>query len=86
MSAALPLPLSMLLERPIAIPVYRNERIRSFADWFRDNDAAITAYYNALRPYCEGEPLVDYWEFSAQQHEREELKRLSERLPHGATL
>lgn len=62
--------------RPILVPVYRNERIRSFADWFRDNDAAITAYYNALRPYSEDEPLVDYWEFAALAHEREEMKAM----------
>jgi hypothetical protein len=76
MSAALPL--RMIEVRPILIPEYRNERIRSFADWFRDNDPALTAYYNALRPYCEGEPLCDYWEFVARQHEREELKLLED--------
>lgn len=80
-------PLSMLTVKPIVIPQYRNERIRSFADWFRDNDKAITDYYNSLRPYCEGEPLVDYWTFSATQHEREEMKlNTAERLPHGVSL
>lgn len=82
------LPLARLETQPIAIPTYRNERIRSFADWFRDNDKVITAYYNAIRPYCEGEPLVDYWTFVALQHEREEL-RLYESVagtPSGAVL
>lgn len=84
MSAALPL--SMIAVRPIQIPVYRNERIRSFADWLRDNDRALTAYYNALKPYSsEGlEPQVDYFEFVAIQHEREEMAL--QRLPHGASL
>lgn len=72
--------------RPIQMPVYRNERIRSFADWLRDNDCELTAYFNALKPYAaEGEePLVDYFEWVAIQHEREEMKRMSERLPHGS--
>lgn len=84
MSAALPL--SMITQRPIQMPVYRNERIRSFADWLRDNDRELTAYYNQLKPYAaEGlEPLVDYFEFVAIQHEREEMAL--ERLPHGASL
>lgn len=82
------LPLSMLEIHPIVMPVYRNERIRSFAMWLQDNDHALTAYYNVLKPYCEEgvEPLVDYFEFVAIQHEREELKQLSERVPHGASL
>lgn len=71
-----PAPLSQLSIRPIKIPTYRNERIRSFADWLRDNEHALTEYYNAVRPYCEGEPLVDYFEFVSIQHEREELKLL----------
>lgn len=76
--------LQPIVIEPIKVPTYRNERIRSFADWFRDNDKAITAYYNTLRPVCEGEPLVDYWTFAAIQHEREEIKLMTERLPHGA--
>lgn len=68
------LPLAALETRPIQIPVYRNEQIKSFAKWFAANDKAITEYYNAIRPYCEGEPLVDYWMFAALQHEREEMK------------
>lgn len=78
------LSIAQLTVQPIQIPVYRNERIRSFANWFRDNDKAITEYYNAIRPYCEGEPLVDYWTFAAIAHEQEEAK-LS-RLPHGMSL
>lgn len=72
------LPLSRLTTQPIRIPVYRNERIRKFALWFADNDAAIAEYFNALKPYCEEgcEPLVDFFAFSAIQHEREELKLL----------
>lgn len=72
--------------RPIQMPVYRNERIRSFADWLRDNDRELTTYYNALKPYsAEGlEPLVDYFDWVAIQHEREEMAL--ERLPHGASL
>lgn len=72
----------------IVMPIYRNERIRSFADWLRDNDRELTTYFNALKPYAaEGvEPLVDYFEFVAIQHEREEFKQMSERLPHGASL
>jgi hypothetical protein len=72
--------------QPIQIPVYRNERIRSFAAWLADNDHALTEYFNALKPYAaEGvEPLVDYFEFVALAHEREEMKLMSERLPHGA--
>lgn len=72
------LPLARLETQPIRIPVYRNERIRKFALWFADNDKAIAAYFNALKPYCEEgcEPLVDFFEFSAIQHEREEMKLL----------
>lgn len=69
--------------KPIAIPEYNNEHIRSFGKWFRDNDKAITAYYNQLRPHCEDEPLVDYWCFAAIQHEREEMNQARKRLPHG---
>lgn len=70
------LPLAALETQPIRIPVYCNDRIRKFALWFSDNQNAIAAYFNALKPYCaEGaEPLVDFFEFSAIQHEREELK------------
>lgn len=72
------LPLARLTTQPIQIPVYRNERIRKFALWFADNDTAIAAYFNALKPYCEEgcEPLVDFFTFSAIQHEREEMKLL----------
>lgn len=78
--------LAQIEVRPIVMPVYRNERIRSFADWLRDNDRELTAYYNALKPYAaEGlEPLVDYFEFVALAHEREEMAL--QRLPHGASL
>ena len=46
----------------------------------------FTEYFNALKPYApEGEePLKDYFEFVAIAHEREELRIMSERLPHGA--
>jgi hypothetical protein len=86
MNAALPL--SMLEVRPIRIPVYRNERIRSFGLWFSDNQNEIERYYNELKPFCEEgtEPLVDFFEFAAIQHEREELKAMSERIPHGVSL
>lgn len=83
------LPLSMLTVQPISIPQYRNDRLRSFALWLQDNDKALTTYYNALKPFCEEgvEPLVDYWTFSATQHEREEMKlNTMARLPHGASL
>lgn len=80
--------LAPITAQVIVIPVYRNERIKSFGQWLRDNDAALSEYFNALKPYAaEGaEPLVDYFEFVAIQHEREELKQMSERLPHGCTL
>lgn len=86
MSAALPL--SAITARPITIPVYLNDRIRSFALWLQDNEHALTAYYNQLKPYCEEgvEPLTDYFEFVAEQHEREEIKQMSARLPHGDSL
>lgn len=79
-------PLQPISVKPIQMPVYRNERIRSFAMWLQDNDHALTEYYNALKPYApEGEePLKDYFEFVAIAHEREELRVMSERLPHGA--
>lgn len=79
--------LAQIKVQPIVVPVYRNERIRSFAAWLADNDHALTAYFNALKPYAaEGvEPLVDYFEFVAIAHEREESKlNTMERLPHGS--
>ena len=81
-------PLQPISVKPIQMPVYRNERIRSFAMWLQDNDHALTAYFNELKPYCEEgvEPLVDYFEFVAIQHEREELKAMQERIPHGSSL
>lgn len=80
--------LAQIKVQRIQIPVYRNERIRSFAAWLADNDHALTEYFNALKPYAAKgeEPLVDYFEFVAIQHEREEMKAMSERLPHGASL
>ena len=86
MSAALPL--SMITQRPIRIPVYVNDRLRSFGLWFGDNQNAIAEYFNSLKPYCEEgtEPLVDFFEFAAIQHEREELKAMQERIPHGSSL
>lgn len=72
-----PSAIPMIVQRPIVIPQYRNERIRSFGLWLRDNDNALTDYFNALKPYAaEGtEPLVDYFEWVAIQHEREEMKQ-----------
>lgn len=78
--------LAPITARPIQMPVYRNERIRSFGLWFGDNQNAIAEYFNALKPYCEGEPLVDFFAFAAIQHEREEFKQMSARLPHGCSL
>lgn len=79
--------LEPIAARPIQMPVYCNDRIRSFHHWLRDNDAALTTYFNALKPYAaEGdEPLKDYFEFVAIAHEREEMRLMSERLPHGSS-
>lgn len=60
----------------IQIPEYRNERIRDFGLWYRDNLPELERYYNELRPYCEDEPLQDFFEFSAIQHERAEMQML----------
>lgn len=66
--------LPLITAKPIQIPQYRNERLRSFQLWYRDNEPALSEYYNSLRSYCEGEPLEDFFTFSAIQHEREEMK------------
>lgn len=73
-----PSAIPMIVQRPIAIPQYRNERIRSFGLWFTDNQNEIERYYNALKPFAEEgtEPLVDFFEFAAIAHEREEMKQL----------
>lgn len=70
--------LPLITQTPIRIPTYRNERLRSFAQWYRDNEPSLSEYYNALRPYCDGEPLEDFFTFAAIQHEREELKAMGE--------
>lgn len=72
------IPLSRIVQQPIRIPEYRNERIRSFGLWFQDNAHELERYYNALKPYStEGfEPLTDFFEFAAIQHEREDVKLL----------
>ena len=78
--------LPLITLQAIQIPQYRNDRLRSFQLWYRDNEPALTEYYNALRPYCEdGEPLQDFFEFAAIQHEREEMKAM-ECVPHGGSL
>jgi hypothetical protein len=74
--------------RPVKLPVYQNVHIRSFTDWYRANEPALTEYYNAVRDCApEGtEPLVDFFEFAATAHEREQNKLTSRRLPHGNSL
>lgn len=74
--------------RPIKLPVYRNERIRSFGLWFADNQNSLSDYFNALNEFVpEGtEPLADFFEFAATAREREELKLLMARVPHGGSL
>lgn len=68
--------LPLIAERPIRIPEYRRERIRDFPKWYVDNLKELERFYNEMRPYCEGEPLEDFFTFAVIQHEREELKLL----------
>lgn len=79
------LPLAMIEQRPIHIPTYLNDRLRSFGLWYADNLKELERFYNELAPYCEGEPLEDFFSFAVIQHEREEMKlNTMERLPHGS--
>lgn len=82
MSAALPL--RELTVRPIRIPEYRNDRLRTFRLWYADNLPELERFFNEIKPYCEEgvEPLQDFFTWAAIQHEREEMKR----IPHGDSL
>lgn len=61
----------------IQIPTYRNDRIRSFALWYADNEPKLSEYFQALFRYREeGEPMPDFFEFAAIQHERQEADML----------
>lgn len=81
-----PLPLKMLLVRPICIPTYRNGRIHvGYGPWYLDNHGVLEDYYNSLNLYTEGEPLGDFDKFCRDQY-RDELARvitLERVLPHG---
>jgi hypothetical protein len=73
---------------PIKVPIYRNEFINSFTDWYKINEPALVEYYSALRVYVpEGvEPLLDFFEFAATAHEREQGKVSAATLAHGDSL
>lgn len=61
----------------LRIPTYRNERVRSFGLWYRDNEPTLTEYYSQLQRFGgEGEPIPDFFEFAAIQHERQEVTSL----------
>lgn len=68
------LSLAMIEQRPIHIPTYLNDRLRSFGLWYADNLKELERFYNEMRPYCEGEPLEDFFSWAVIQHEREEMK------------
>jgi hypothetical protein len=82
------LSLTPIEARPIKLPVYRNDRIRTFSLWYADNEPMLSDYFNALNEFApEGtEPLADFFEFAANAHEREELKLMMARVPHGGSL
>lgn len=63
-----------IMSRPIRIPTYRNDRIRDFGLWYRDNESKLSEYFDSL---CAVESNgCDFFEFAAIQHEREEIKLL----------
>jgi len=66
----------LAIRRTICAPTYRNERVRDFQLWYRDNEPALSEYFNELR--AAGSVGGDFFEFAATQHEREEIRLLDD--------
>lgn len=57
-----------ILTMPVRRPAYVNQHVHSFALWYRDNEPALTEYYDALTPHVD-EP-DDFLEFAMCQFDR----------------
>ena len=82
--------LQELAIRPIRIPVWNNDRLHADKHghlWIRDNLQALRDYYDSIRPYCEGEPLVDFWSFCKGKYKDTlACAFTADLLPHGGSL
>lgn len=60
-------------------PVYDNTRLHvsNRQLWVLDNKRELLRYFNALSPYCEGEPLVDFDRFCLCQRDAQEMRALN---------